>query len=113
MLASSSAPGRKANDLDIIALNSVGLSLSRIAGDLGIHHTTVTHRLKVLNIPPADTRRAFMEDIFDRLSLPQQEWLVAQLGPSHNIKDFIVSLLMKDYVHHRNALAKPAPETLS
>ena len=95
----SSGPSRKASDLDIIGLNSVGLSLARISRDLGIHHTTVTHRLKLLNIPPADTRRAFMEDIFDGLSLQQQEWLIAQLGPAHTIKDLVKSLLVKEFIN--------------
>lgn len=110
-VASAGSP-RKADDLDIIGLNSVGLSLSRISRELGIHHTTVTHRLKVLNIPPADTRRAFMEDIFDGLSLVQQEWLIAQLGPAHTIKDFVRSLLVKEFVHRHNALNKPRQEAL-
>ena len=111
--AASASSARKANDLDIIGLNSVGLSLSRISRELGIHHTTVTHRLKVLGIPPADTRRAFMEDIFDGLSLNQQEWLIGQLGPAHTIKDLVRSLLVKEFVHRQNALAKPNQEVLS
>lgn len=98
MTLASSGPARKASDLDIIGLNAVGLSLARISRDLGVHHTTVTHRLKTLNIPPADTRRAFMEDIFDGLSLQQQEWLIAQLGPAYAIKDMVKSLLIKEFV---------------
>lgn len=98
MSASAVAYSRKASDLDIIRLNSVGLSLSRISRDLGIHHTTVTHRLKILNIAPADTRRAFMEDIFDSLSLQQQEWLLNQLGSGYSIKDMVKSLMVKEFV---------------
>jgi AcrR family transcriptional regulator len=93
----TAAPPR-ANDLDIIGLNSVGLSLSRIARELGVHHTTVTYRLKTLKIPPADTRRAFMEEIFDGLSLAQQRWLIDQLGSGHAIKDLIRSLLVREFV---------------
>ena len=98
MSIASNGSTRKASDLDIIGLNSVGLSLARISRELGVHHTTVTHRLKTLNIPPADTRRAFMEDIFDGLSPQQQEWLIAQLGPAHTIKDLLKSLLVKEFV---------------
>lgn len=109
MTVQPSSAGRKANDLDIIGLNSVGLSLSRISRDLGVHHTTVTHRLKTLNIPPADTRRAFMEDIFDSLSLQQQEWLQSQLGSGYSIKDMVKSLIVKEYVSqvqkHQGALS--------
>ena len=111
--ATHAGSARKADDLDIIGLNSVGLSLSRISRDLGIHHTTVTHRLKVLNIPPADTRRAFMEDIFDSLSLHQQQWLISQMGSGRAIKDMVRSLLVKEFVHHNNALTKAQPELVS
>ena len=98
---------RRANDLDIIGLNSVGLSLARIARELNIHHTTVTHRLKSLNIPPADTRRAFMEEIFDGLSLAQKQWLIDQLGSGHTIKDMIRSMIVKEYVNRNLPKASP------
>ena len=57
-------PNRKATDADIIRLNSVGLSLSTIAGLFGCHPATISLRLKALNVAPADTRRSFMEDVF-------------------------------------------------
>ena len=66
---------KKVNDTDVIALNSVGISLAGIAKRLNCHHTTVTSRLGSLGVLPADTRRSFMEDIFDGLSTKQQEWL--------------------------------------
>lgn len=89
---------RKINDADLIRLNSVGLSLATIAKILNCHHTTVTQRLKALNIPPADTRRAFMEDVATRLSADQMDWLADQLGPHHSVKDFITNLLAKEYL---------------
>lgn len=92
-------PAKRASDHEIIGLNSVGLSLSRVAKTLDIHHTTVTHRLKSLGIPPADTRRAFMEEIYDNLSSLQQQWLIEQLGPAHSIKDFIRSLIVKEFIN--------------
>ncbi len=94
----------KVSDLKIIALNSVGLSLSRIARDLDIHHTTVTHRLKTLNIRPADTRRAFMEEIFDGLSSAQQSWLIDQLGAGRAIKDLVKSLLVKEFITQKEVI---------
>lgn len=87
---------RKATDADIIRLNSVGLSLATIARALQIHPTTVTLRLKSLGIPPADTRRSFMEDIFLTLTLEQQEWLADQVTTT-NIKDFVKQLLTDKY----------------
>ena len=89
---------KKVNDRDVIALNSVGISLAGIAKRLGCHHTTVTSRLSTLSVPPVDTRRSFMEDIYDGLSPRQQEWLTNQLGPSHSVKDFVKSLIIKEYI---------------
>lgn len=92
---------RKADDEDIIRLNSVGLSLATIANLLGCHPTTITLRLKSLGVEPADTRRAFMEDIFRTLSGPNQEWLADQLGPHLTIKEYVKQLIVKAY-HERN-----------
>ncbi len=94
------ASGKKADDLRIIELNSVGISLSGIGRRLSIHHTTVTSRLKAHNIEPADTRRAFMEDIYDSLSLAQKDWLIDQLG-GRNIKDLVKSLIVKEYINRK------------
>ena len=91
-------PNRKATDADIIRLNSVGLSLSTIAGLFGCHPATISLRLKSLNVAPADTRRSFMEDVFITLSEDQQEWLADQLGPHISIKDFVRNALVKEYV---------------
>lgn len=90
-------PNRKASDADIIRLNSVGLSLSTIGKTLGCHPTTITLRLKALNIEPADTRRAFMEVIYEGLPGEQQEWLANQLGPKISIKDYIHNLLSEKF----------------
>lgn len=91
-------PNRKASDADIIRLNSVGLSLSTIGAMLGCHPTTITLRLDALGIPPADTRRAFMESIYMKLPTQQQDWLANQLGPKISIKDFIHNLLVEKYL---------------
>jgi hypothetical protein len=86
-------------DIDIVRLNSLGLSLSTIAAQLGCHTTTITNRLAKLNIPPADTRRAFMEDIIDDLSSEQTVWLSNQLGPRLSIKDYIKNLITKEFLN--------------
>lgn len=90
---------KKFNDNDLIALNSVGISLAGIARRLNCHHTTVKARLVILGIPPADTRRAFMEDIYDALSQRQQHWLQEQLNPTNSIKDYIRALIIKEFVN--------------
>lgn len=95
-------PSRKATDSDIIRLNSVGLSLSKIGDMLGCHPTTITLRLKQLNIPPADTRRTFMDEIYGTLNEAQREWLEGQLGAHISIKDFLKNLLVKEFLTQRS-----------
>lgn len=92
---------RKVSDEDIIRLNSVGLSLATIARQLGCHTSTVTQRLWALNIPPADTRRAFMEEIYLSMPAEQRAWLESQLGASISVKDYIRNILAKEFVAQR------------
>lgn len=91
---------RKATDADIVRLNSVGLSLATIAQVLGCHPTTITLRLKSLNVPPADTRRAFMEDVFKTLNPDEQEWLADQLSGTVAVKDFVQRLIKQEHARH-------------
>lgn len=97
-MSQANRPNRKASDQDIIKLNSVGLSLGTIASQLDCHPTTITLRLKSLGVAPADTRRTFMEDVYNGLSSDQREWLADQLGPHVSIKDYVKSLLVKEFV---------------
>lgn len=90
---------KKSNDNDIVNLNNVGLSLCGIAERLKLHHTTVTYRLKSLGLSPMDTRRAFMEDIYESLTDPQKSWLIDQLSPGYSVKDFIKSLLIREFMN--------------
>lgn len=99
MTVPANRPNRKASDQDIIRLNSVGLSLSTIAETLNIHPTTVTLRLKHLNVKPADTRRAFMEDVVRAMAPEQVEWLADQLGPHLSIKDYVTNLLVEKFMN--------------
>ena len=94
-----SSTQRKSNDNDIVNLNNVGLSLCGIAKRLDLHHTTITYRLKTLGISPVDTRRAFMEDIYESLTPSQQGWLIDQLSPGYTVKDFIRSLLIREFMN--------------
>lgn len=90
---------KKLNDADVIGLNSVGISLAGIAKRLQCHHTTVTARLTALGVSPADTRRSFMEDIYETMTPKQREWLIARLGPTHSVKDYVKALIIKDYMN--------------
>lgn len=91
---------RKATDADIVRMNSVGLSLSTIARALNCHPTTVTLRLKSLNVAPADTRRTFMEDVFLAINADEQEWLADQLSGSLSIKEFVQQLIKQEHARH-------------
>lgn len=104
-MSNANRPNRKGSDADILRMNSVGLSLGTIAKLLDCHPTSVTLRLRRLGVPPADTRRTFMEDIFVTLSTEQQEWLADWLETQGtSIKDFVRTLLVGE--HQRQQLEK-------
>jgi hypothetical protein len=90
---------RKGSDEEILRLNSIGLSLSTIASIVDCHPTSITLRLKSLKVPPADTRRSFMEDILATLPPEFKEdiadALLADEKPK-SIKDYVRELIEKD-----------------
>jgi hypothetical protein len=89
---------RKGSDQDIIRLNAIGLSLATIAKRLECHPTSITLRLKALNIEAADTRRAFMESILKSLPEDFSEALADHLtdGELKSIKQYVKELIVKD-----------------
>jgi hypothetical protein len=74
---------------------------------LGCNPSTITLRLKSLNVPPADTRRTFMEDIFTDLTVTQQDWIADQLGPHLSIKDFVRNLLVQRFIESQESKGQP------
>jgi hypothetical protein len=78
-------------------LNSLGLSLAAIGTKLHCHPTSITLRLKSLKIRPADTRRAFMEDIYSDM-LDQNMDLIADMLEDRmiSIKDYVKELIYED-----------------
>lgn len=92
---------RKAADEDIIRFNSVGLSLATIAEILGCHPSTITLRLKSLGVDPADTRRAFMEDVIKMLPTEQQEWLADELSDGTSVKLYVKNLLQQEFIRQQ------------
>lgn len=88
---------RKITDSELLAANSLGYTLQRIGELYDCHPTTIGQRLTALGASPVDTRRGFMTDILDSFNADQKEWLLAQLGPSHGIKDLVRNLLLKAY----------------
>lgn len=97
-MSTTTRPDRTAADAEIIRLNSLGYSLGYIGAKVDKHPTTITLRLASLGIQPADTRHAFMEGVLSNLAKDQQDWLATQLGPHTSIRDYVKSLLVKEYV---------------
>lgn len=89
---------RKASDEDIIRLNSIGISLATIARMMDMHPASVTLRLKSLKITPTDTRRSFMEDVFNNLPTNSQDLVAAHLAmnPGMSIRTYVSQLISKD-----------------
>lgn len=88
---------RKGSDHDITRLNALGFSLAAIGLKLNCHPTSITLRLKSLKIRPADTRRSFMEDIYNHIGDDVQEKIAEVLNNrSMTIKDYVRELIMSD-----------------
>ena len=94
---------RKGSDRDITRLNSLGFSLSSIGERLSCHPTSITLRLKSLKITPADTRRAFMEDILHGLPPEYQEKIADLLEESGktSIKSYVRDLISTDIANRK------------
>lgn len=101
------ATQQRISDKEVLRLNSVGISLVTIGRILNCHPTSITLRLKSLGVPPSDTRRSFMEDVFFGLTPAQQMWLMDQLGAHIPIKDFIKGLIVDAYIDHTMQKANP------
>lgn len=93
---------RKATDEELTRENSLGISLATIGHKFNCHPTTVAERLRNMNIPAADTRRAFMEDVLKSFTESQREWLADQLGPTHSVKDYVRNLILKEHNAQRS-----------
>ena len=100
-MTSAFRPNRKSTDDDLIKFNSIGLSLQTIAKKFGCHPSTVTQRLKDLSIPVADTRRSFMEDVYNNLLPDQREYLASKLSASVSVKDYVTALIIEDFVRSK------------
>lgn len=92
----------KADDRRVVELNSVGLGLVAIGRILDIHPSTVAHRLKVLKVPSADTRRGFMEGVYEDLSPEQRAWLAGRLGSGITAKDLVRTLLVREFITEKS-----------
>lgn len=101
----------RVQDADIKRLNHVGLGLKAIAEILGCHPATITLRLAAMGISPTDTRRSFMEQVWNSLDSEQQDWLSHNLyNTGVGIKEFVTALIRREYVENPGTVeATPAP----
>lgn len=94
---------RKSSDADIRRLNGVGLSLAMVAQAFDCHPSAITLRLKAMGETAADTRRAFMQDVFLSLEPEVQEWFADKMTPpdgsppTTTLKQHIASLISAEY----------------
>lgn len=92
---------RKGSDREITRLNALGLSLATIAERLKCHPTSITLRLKGLTIRPADTRRAFMEEIYQGLPQGSEDTIADMLEDRKmSIKEYVKELITLDLSAH-------------
>jgi hypothetical protein len=107
---------RKSTDEQILRLNAIGLSMATIAKRMNCHHTCISVRLLSLRVAPADTRRAFMEDVCRDLSAAQESALADLLlvPDPHNptpIKQYVRELVLRDLNQRQSASVPPLPLT--
>lgn len=89
------------SDQELLRLNSLGLSLSTIASILGCHYSSVSLRLKAMNVAPIDTRKPFMEAVLGSMPEEAQSALVNHLETdSIHIRDYVRDLIVKDLMNH-------------
>lgn len=92
----------------IFRLNNVGLALSTIAELLSCHPSTVTNRLRAMNVPINDSRRAFMEELLQLLDVDTQNWLVDELVDREmNSKEFLALLIKKEHLNVKEQRSEP------
>ncbi len=88
----------RVQDSDIKRFNHTGLSLKCIADMLGCHPATITLRLNAMGISPTDTRRSFMEQVWNSLDEEQQDWLSHNLyNTGIGVKEFVTALIKREY----------------
>jgi len=94
---------------DLLRLNAVGISQGTIARMHDCSMAAVSMRLKALNVPPVDTRKSFMEDVFTGLPEHLQEGLADHLqqNPLYTINDYVRELIARDISQRINTPKDP------
>ena len=89
---------RKNPDDAILRLNMVGFSLKEIGYRLNCHPTSISLRLKSLNVPSSDTRHSFMGAIIKDAPPNFVDQLADHLiqGNYPSVKEYVRDLIMRD-----------------
>lgn len=91
----------RVQDVDVKRLNHMGLGLRAIAEELGCHPATITTKLAAMGLEPTDTRRSFMEQVFNSLEQDQKDWLSHNLfNTGIGVREFITGLIREAWETH-------------
>lgn len=71
----------------------MGMSLSAIAYKYDVATSSIAQRLRQLGIPPADTRRAFMDFVLSNLTPEIFAWVRSTVSPDYPIRQLIVDAI--------------------
>ena len=99
----SQQPNQKASDEEIVTLNNMGMSVTGIAEYFGMHPTSVSARLKRMNIPVVNPRHAFMDGLLRTLTESELLWLSEQVSVKYPINAFIRDLIVKAHKNQGTA----------
>lgn len=99
----------RADGTEVKKLNWVGLGLGAIGQRLGCHESTVSQKLKQLGLKPSDTRRSFVEGVFNNLTPEQQDWLAEYLYANQiPVQVYVAELIQKAFeIAPKEQLPKP------
>jgi hypothetical protein len=87
-------PGRKAPTKEVLLDNAMGMSLGAIAYKYDVAPSSIAQRLRQLDIPPADTRRAFMDFVLSSLSPEIFAWVRTQVSADYPIRQLVVDAII-------------------
>ena len=71
----------------------MGMSLGAIAYKYDVATSSIAQRLRQLGIPPADTRRAFMDFVLSNLTPEIFAWVRSTVSPDYPIRQLIVDAI--------------------
>lgn len=88
----------RADGTEIRKLNNLGMGLKAIGRRVGCHPSTVKIKLQEMGIEPVDTRRNFMEDVYNSLTPEEAEWLADNLyNLQIPVKEFVTRVIREAY----------------